>query len=71
MRNFVFWQLNQKWRVLKCKMFVCGSSCGAAAENEREREGGEGHKGQPTGLACVQTSITASVRAVLRGEETA
>lgn len=59
MRNFVFWQLNQKWRVLKCKMFVCGSSCGAAEQSKRGNGGGQSG-GQPTGLACVQTSITAS-----------
>lgn len=40
MRNFVFWQLNQKWRVLKCKMFVCGSSCGRVLEGVSEGQGG-------------------------------
>lgn len=49
MRNFVFWQLNQKWRVLKCKMFVCGSSCGAAAEQGEGTERGTG--GAANGLS--------------------
>lgn len=52
MRNFVFWQLNQKWRVLKCKMFVCGSSCGAAEQSKRgDRAGIERGRGAANGLS--------------------